>query len=380
MNKTVNTITKIVCATTLAVAAAACETEKSLTPTSPNVAGPLANVTISAPAPVWPANGTEVLNTEPLRLVFGNANSNSERKFWYVVELAADSGFNTKLYTHPRVEPAAGQQTTITVDAKLGSEATYYWRVKADDGANASDYSSTAHFDIVVPVVIDAPVPASPINGATTANNRPNLVVTNGRVEGRAGDVTYVYEVATDQGFSNVVSIALVGRTPGPTTTHPSAALPAGTLYWRVTATNGRITSPASVVQSFKVPSPAPGPGPGPGPAPLPPGGDCSKLSTPMDILSCNRARYTSMGVNEIVEFLRLSSRDLTRAGIPGGPFGLLVKTSGSNCNGYSCDIICSGNGGNQRQWDVLIDNGGANGLTWHEVGPGQTVRPCEIQ
>ena len=99
-----------------------------------------------------------------------------------------------------------------------------------------------------------------------------------------------------------------------------------------------------------------------------------------MDILSCNRARYTSMGPSQIVEFLRQAARDLTKAGISGGPFGILVKTSGSNCNGYSCDIICSGNGGSQRQWDVLIDSGGTNGLTWHEVGPGQTVRPCEIQ
>ena len=86
------------------------------------------------------------------------------------------------------------------------------------------------------------------------------------------------------------------------------------------------------------------------------------------------------MGPTEIVQFLRQVSRDLNRAGISGGPFGILVKTSGSNCHGYSCDIICSGNGGSQRQWDVLIDAGASNGLTWHEVGPGQTVRPCEIQ
>jgi hypothetical protein len=382
MNRIVTTFTRLAGVATFAVGAVACETEKSLTPTSPNVAGPIAGVSITAPAPVWPANGMEVLNTEPLRLVFGNANSNSERKFWYVVELAADAGFNTRLYTAPRVDPAAGQQTTVTVDAKLGAEATYYWRVKADDGANASAYSSTAHFDIVVPVVIDAPTPRSPINGETTANGTPELVVNNGRVEGRAGDVTYVFEVANDQAFSSIASIALVGRSPGSTTnTHPSAPLPTGkTLFWRVTATNGRITSPPSVVQSFKTPAAAPGPGPGPGPGPLPPSGNCATLNTPEAILHCNRARYSSMGPAEIVEFLRQVARDLNKAGIAGGPYGILVKTSGSNCFGYSCDIICSGQGGGQRQFDVLIDAGGANGITWHEVGPGQTVRPCEIQ
>jgi hypothetical protein len=86
------------------------------------------------------------------------------------------------------------------------------------------------------------------------------------------------------------------------------------------------------------------------------------------------------MGPTEIVEFLRQVSRDLNRAGISGGPFGILVKPSGHNCHGYSCDIICSGNGGGQRQWDVIVDAGGTSGITWSEVGPGLTVRPCEIQ
>jgi hypothetical protein len=311
--------------------------------------------------------------------VFGNANSNSERKFWYIVELAADAGFNTKLYTNPRVDPATGQQTSLIIDVRLGAEATYYWRVKADDGANASDYSSVAHFDIVVPVVVDPPVPASPINGAATANITPDLVVTNGRVQGRAGQVVYRYEVARDQAFGNMISVANVARSGGGTTTHQSAPLPPGiTLFWRVWATNGQLTNGPSAVQSFRTPA-APAPGPGPGPTPPAPGGDCSKLSGPADIVNCNLARWGSLGSRETVEFLRLTARDLNRAGISGGPFGILVKTSGANCNGYSCDIICSGQGGGQRQWDVLVDSGRGGG-TWHEVGSGLTARPCEIQ
>jgi hypothetical protein len=382
MNKIVSLITRLTCAVAL-TATAACETQKSLTPTSPNVAGPIAGVNISSPAPVSPANGTEVLNTETLRLVFGNANSNSERKFWYIVELAADAGFNTKLYTNPRVDPADGQQTSLTIDVRLGAEATYYWRVKADDGANASDYSAVAHFDIVVPIVVDPPIPASPINGTTTANNTPDLVVTNGRVQGRTGEVIYRYEVALDQAFGNKVSVANVARSGGGTTTHPSAPLPPGlALFWRVWATNGEVTTGPSAVQSFRTPAaPAPGPGPAPEPAPRTPapGGDCSKLSAPAAIVSCNLDKWGSLRSSEAVDFLRSTARDLNRAGISGGPFGILVKTGGANCNGYSCDIICSGQGSRQRQWDVLIDSG-RGGSTWREVGPGLAVRPCEIQ
>lgn len=36
--------------------------------------------------------------------------------------------------------------------------------------------------------------------------------------------------------------------------------------------------------------------------------------------------------------------------------YGVLVKRSGNNCGGLSCDVICSGQGADQRQWDVLRD------------------------
>ena len=51
-----------------------------------------------------------------------------------------------------------------------------------------------------------------------------------------------------------------------------------------------------------------------------------------------------------VVDFLAQSAKDLTAAGINGAPFGILVKPGGYNCNGYSCDILCAGNGSSQRQ------------------------------
>jgi hypothetical protein len=54
------------------------------------------------------------------------------------------------------------------------------------------------------------------------------------------------------------------------------------------------------------------------------------------------------------------------------------VKESGNNCGGYSCDIICAGQGSSQKQWDVLVDEKYAR---WGSpIGDGQRVRPCEIQ
>ena len=84
------------------------------------------------------------------------------------------------------------------------------------------------------------------------------------------------------------------------------------------------------------------------------------------------------MNDGQLISFLAAVADSLNRNGIPGGRFGLLVKTSGRNCNGYSCDIICSGNGGGQRQWDVVAGNDAQTAM-WHEVD-GITVRVCEIR
>lgn len=82
-----------------------------------------------------------------------------------------------------------------------------------------------------------------------------------------------------------------------------------------------------------------------------------------------------------IARFLRALAATLNDAVVPGGPFGVLVKTGGNQCGGYSCDIICSGNGSAQKQWDVLIGAGDPGGSRPSWDGPLGTiaVRPCEV-
>jgi hypothetical protein len=255
--------------TGFAVAAAAaatvgCEATKSENPLSPNVAGPIAGVNIEIPAPVSPSGGSEVVNTSPVRLVFNNATTNGVRPIWYVVELASDAGFESKLFTNGKVTPAEGAQTTVVVDGTLSAERTY-WRVKAADGANESSFSPPAHFELVVPVVIEAPVPVSPANGETTSTNSPTLRVNNGRVQGRAGNVEYRFFVARDQHFSQGVAEIPSPRVDGSSTSVQTAALPVNTLlFWRVVASNGTIRD-TSTTQTFRTPAPAGGGGGGGG-------------------------------------------------------------------------------------------------------------------
>ncbi len=82
MTKNVSSITKLFFFVLFAAVCTGCEATKSETPTSPNVAGPIAGVGITAPSLRSPINGAEVVNTEPLRLVFGNAVTNGVRPLW----------------------------------------------------------------------------------------------------------------------------------------------------------------------------------------------------------------------------------------------------------------------------------------------------------
>lgn len=102
---------------------------------------------------------------------------------------------------------------------------------------------------------------------------------------------------------------------------------------------------------------------------------------SPEQIVSCEREKAGgAVGLANpanIVTFLKATASSLNTAGIPGGPFGILLKPGGHNCNGYSCDVLCAGNGPGQRQWDVLGDAGGQSIPTWSPI-ENPAVRVCE--
>jgi hypothetical protein len=80
----------------------------------------------------------------------------------------------------------------------------------------------------------------------------------------------------------------------------------------------------------------------------------------------------------QAVKFLKGAARHFNMARVPGGPYGLLQKKFGNNCNGFSCDILCAGQGSRQRQYDVLINDRIAK---WGApLGDGQRTDACVIQ
>jgi hypothetical protein len=264
--------TPVVLTALIALTFAGCQGRKSANPLSPDIAGPLPGVSITAPKPLEPLTGQQLTaDGSPQTLLIENAGSTGPRELFLQVQLAADANFQQVVHHADRLAPGPNGRTSYRLPEPLAAGHTYYWRVRAADGANTGPYSAVAHFSVVVPVRIDPPTPLEPLGNITT--NRPNFVVRNGTVSGPAGDIIYRFEVGT---AADQPPAAVVTATPGAggTTTINLGDLPyARTLFWRVYATDGATQSPYSAIVSFRTPAPPAGPAPSPSPSPSPGGG-----------------------------------------------------------------------------------------------------------
>lgn len=365
-------------AAAIAATLVGCEAKKSANPLSPSVAGPIAGVEITAPRLLEPAQGFRFKESQlPIRLLIENSSSNGVRPVSYAFEVASDSEFNSKVFARSGVAAGDGGRTSVQLEAlELGRP--YYWRARAEDGANNSTFA-TAQFEVLPRALFMAPALTSPINNDVVAERQPVLRLQPSERNSAVGTVSYQIVVARDQAFTQIVSVNVQDESRDIAWMIDRILDYSLTYYWRARATDGELTTEWSATQVFRTGA-APAPAPGPTPAP-PPGGPCSG-GTPEAIVSCERAKYGFMSHGQMYTFIKAVAQSLNRNGISGAPFGILRKQSGMNCNGYSCDVICSGQGNSQRQWDVLGDIDGAQSPGWggpHTM-PGIRVDLCEIQ
>ena len=261
-------------------AVAGCDTEKSRNPLSPSIAGPIAGVEISSPSPVTPVEGALVpVQSQPVTLIFANASSNGERTVFYELQIATDASFGVLVHSVADVGADPSGQTSYQLPIALDPERSYFWRARADDGANASAFSPAGTFDVYTPLTIEAPMLVSPIGGVAMQGRTPTLVVDEAEIVGPATNVSHRFEVATDAGFTNIVSVLEVAATGGatvqalvgaPGTGLADFTLPGGlrvargttgdlawstTHHWRARAAadgrKGRVTGPWSGMASF---------------------------------------------------------------------------------------------------------------------------------
>jgi len=247
------------------------------------VAGPIAGVAISAPKLMQPDMGAQVaVDQQPLTLTVNNATSSGVRPITYRFEISATPDFATIAYVRTGVAPGDGGKTSLQLPDPLATGHKYYWRVRAEDGANTGPYSASGNFDVFTPIVIGAPVPISPVNGLLVDSVRPRFIVTNAQTSGPVGPLTYVVEVSDSQAFANKLAALGTGEQPGQSIVDATQDLPYNKqLYWRVRAADPSVTGPWSATQLFQTPSAPvvslpPSGGGGGGPAP----GDAINLFT----------------------------------------------------------------------------------------------------
>ena len=355
-----------------------CEAQKSSTPLSPSVAGPIPGVEITPPKLLEPAQGFKYRESQqPIKLTIENASTNGVRPISYMFEVATDTEFTTKVYARGGVPAGEGGRTSVQID-RLDLGRAYYWRAKADDGANSSLFS-TAQFEVLPKPLLTAPGLVAPINGDRVASRRPALTVRNADRNAAVGQLSYEFQVATDQSFGGLAAAGVVDETPGQTSFTPAGDLATDTVYyWRVRGSDRETTGSWAAAQTFRTPLPVAAPPPTPTPTP---GGPCVS-SNAQKIVECERAKYGHMSHSQMATLMRAIAHSLNANGIGGGPYGILRKGAGTSCDGYSCDVLCVGSGGGQQQYDVLGDIDGDQSPGWNgpKTAPGIRIDVCEVQ
>lgn len=299
---------------------AGCEAQKSSNPLSPSVAGPIAGVDITAPKLLEPAQGFKYKESQqPIKLVIENATTTGVRPITYMFEVAADAEFNSKVYARSGVPGGGSGKTSVQVD-RLDLGRAYYWRARAEDGANSSQFS-TAQFEVLPKPQLNAPNLLSPVNNERVTTRRPALVAGSPDRNAAVGDLRYDFQVATDQGFGGIVAAATVDEGGGQTSfTVPADLATDRQHFWRVRATDGETTSAWGATQSFRTPVAA---APAPGPSNPGGGGSCA-ASNGDAIVNCLARTYpdklaAGVSLNQRIANMEFLRDRAIEAGICGG-------------------------------------------------------------
>ena len=266
--------TNIMLGAAAVVCLSACQVEKSANPLSPAIAGPVAGVVISTPNLLEPGQDWELkTRDQPIKLLFQNADTNGARPLKYSFDIAADANFKNIVFARTGVEPNAAGVTQFQMPDKLAA-GTYWWRTRAEDGANTGPYSATKSFNVLADVILAPPIPSTPSNGTTVSDLTPDFRVKAGNRSGVTADLEYIVQIANNSSFTSIAAIFTQRETwPETRIDQGYSFLYDKTYYWRVRAwhtADGSDLSNWSSVQTFKTPHPPAGPPP---PPPPPPGG-----------------------------------------------------------------------------------------------------------
>lgn len=339
-------------------ALAACESAKSSNPLTPTVAGPIPGVEITAPKILEPASGQKIpIEKQPITLLIENASSSGVRPLNYTFEIATDSGFANKIFSKDGVTPGDGGRTSLKLPDALasgGTQRSYYWRARAQDGANTGSYAAS-NFDVFTPIVIQEPSLMEPAANSTVATLRPTLKINAAPRSGPVGAISYLIEVADSGQFTNkIASWTQAESGTGPQTLNLPRDLAYGTVYyWHVRAFDATTTGPWSAIWAFVTPIEPP-----PQPIPIP--------SVPLGPVANDAFSLAGAAVYASPTGVASWPATTTITSISFRSDGVAVEFSKKNGAGRWPDVIPPGwDGGIQYTLWIAMNIGGR----WHTCG-----------
>lgn len=343
-----------------ALVVCACDVQKSSNPLSPTVAGPIAGVTITAPKPLEPAAGWAVdSTTQPISLLVENSATSGQRPLSYGFEISVDVGFTSTVFSREGVAPGTNGRTSLKLADSLTPGRTYYWRARAQDGANTGPYTAAVNFTVFTPISLEAPTLVSPVDGAHTPGTNPTFTFRNATHSGPAGTVFYTVQVASSETFASVNGQFDVQEQAAQTSRILGSDLAAGTrYYWRVRAweTARNTIGPWSALGWFVTASASPTPTPTPTPTPKP----GSWPTNGPDLVNYITTTYPDRLAAGVSSSQRTSNLEFLRdrtieAGICGGmQLGWNLKRGGPE---KSLDYITYFKGGRWIGVDIAFDS-----------------------
>jgi hypothetical protein len=248
-----------------ALSLTACQVSKSSNPLSPTVAGPIPGVNITAPKPVDPTVGSQIaVNSQPVTLTVENASSSGPRPLNYLFEVATDASFNNKVFTRDSIPPGDSGRTALKLPDALATGRTYYWRARAQDGANTGAYSAAVNFNVFTPIQIGPPAPVLPAAGGIANALRAGFLIGNAFRSGPVGAITYQIEVATTDSFANKITWTTAEQTNQTNFVSPQDLAPSTVYFWHVRAADPTTIGPWCATQTFSTPAMAAAPTPPP--------------------------------------------------------------------------------------------------------------------